>query len=354
MARKGKGRQTYDEALIFRVADLFFRKMTVKTIAETLGLSREAVYPLLVRARDLELVRLVPPVEKTLTQKFAEKFQCAEESIRVVNVEGKEQGNHIPAAAAELVLGLIKEVSRSGRHPVRLGLGPGRATLDFSKELSILLRSEPDVPQLKLVAITSGCSTQLPQYASTSFFNLFPRNVVEECVGFFAETIVTQTDFDKIRDSRLFKEMFRKRDEIDIVVTAMGDVDDEHDLLRQLMQQAGVEIHELKTAQRWVGNVQYRPFSETAPIRQQGDEMRAVTLFELEDFVKMVEKKHKHVVLMARQCGICGKNRAKALRPLLQSEQLKVWSELVLDVNTARELVTDIGSRGKRGAEEAG
>ena len=69
--------------------------------------------------------------------------------------------------------------------------------------------------------------------------------------------------------------------------------------------------------------------------------MRAVTLFELDDFVRMANAKNKHVVLIARQCGLCGKTRAAALRPLLTSPRLRVWSELVMDEATARDLVSN-------------
>jgi hypothetical protein len=42
---------------------------------------------------------------------------------------------------------------------------------------------------------------------------------------------------------------------------------------------------------------------------------------------------------MARQCGICGRSRAEALRPLLTNPQLKAFSNLVMDAATARELL---------------
>jgi hypothetical protein len=42
---------------------------------------------------------------------------------------------------------------------------------------------------------------------------------------------------------------------------------------------------------------------------------------------------------MARQCGICGRTRAEALRPLLTNPNLKVFSTLVIDAATARDLL---------------
>ena len=88
--------------------------------------------------------------------------------------------------------------------------------------------------------------------------------------------------------------------------------------------------------------MQYRPYSATEPIIENPKEMRTVTLFELDDFAKMADSKNKHVVLIARQCGLCGKTRAAALLPLLTSRRLRVWSDLVMDEATARDLIHDV------------
>ena len=64
-----------------------------------------------------------------------------------------------------------------------------------------------------------------------------------------------------------------------------------------------------------------------------------MTLYELEDLARIAGQKNKHVILMARQCGLCGRHRADALRPLLINPDLKVFSSLVLDAATARELL---------------
>lgn len=334
--------------LVFQVADLFFQGMKIRDIARELNLTREGVYPLLAKARELGLIRLVPPLEPELGQRVADKFKCNADSIRVVDVPGKEHGEQVAAVAAGVVVDLMKQVHRSGRDPVRLGLGPGRATRDFSKALGEYLVSDPSPPTLKLVAISAGCPATAPEYASSSFFNLFPRKVLERqpngdhgCVGLFAEPLVSCKDFARIRSWTQFHEAFKECDEIDIVVTAMGDLDDEHDLLRMFQEKAGINVSQLKK-KGWIGNVQYRPFSATGPILEKGDEMRAVTLFELDDFARLVEKKNKHVVLIARSCGICGKTRARALRPLLSVPRLKVWSEVVMDEATGRELLTRV------------
>ena len=65
----------------------------------------------------------------------------------------------------------------------------------------------------------------------------------------------------------------------------------------------------------------------------------AVTVFELEDLVERAKDRSKEVILMARQCGLCPCRRTGALRALVSNPDLKVFSRLVLDAATARELL---------------
>jgi DNA-binding transcriptional regulator LsrR (DeoR family) len=88
-----------------------------------------------------------------------------------------------------------------------------------------------------------------------------------------------------------------------------------------------------------VGNVQYRPYTAKGPVEEKPDDLRAVTLYELDDLMRISGQKNKHVILMARQCGICKRNRAEALHPLLTNPNLKVFSTLVMDAATARDLL---------------
>ena len=55
--------------------------------------------------------------------------------------------------------------------------------------------------------------------------------------------------------------------------------------------------------------------------------------------MRIAGQKKKHVILIARQCGIWERTRGEALRPLLTDPSLKVFSTLVMDAATARELL---------------
>ena len=45
--------------------------------------------------------------------------------------------------------------------------------------------------------------------------------------------------------------------------------------------------------------------------------------------------------IVAGPCMLCGKTRSDALRPLLSEPALRIWSRIVMDMETAAELVKD-------------
>jgi DNA-binding transcriptional regulator LsrR (DeoR family) len=70
--------------------------------------------------------------------------------------------------------------------------------------------------------------------------------------------------------------------------------------------------------------------------------VRAVTLFELDELVAIAKDRSngKYVVLVAGPCGECGATKKNALRPLLANERLRLWTHLIVDAKTAKELLT--------------
>jgi DNA-binding transcriptional regulator LsrR (DeoR family) len=156
----------------------------------------------------------------------------------------------------------------------------------------------------------------------------------------FAETVVRCKDFNDLKKHPGIREVFEERDKNDIVVNSMGDLEDEHDLLGTFLRDAKIDVPKM-LEQGVIGSVQDRPFTAKGPYKEKPGDNRAATVFELEDFVRMADSHHHHVVLIARQCGAdnCGLSRARSLRPLLTIESLRVFSEIVMDVATAQDLM---------------
>jgi hypothetical protein len=104
------------------------------------------------------------------------------------------------------------------------------------------------------------------------------------------------------------------------------------------LKDSGVDVERL-LRNGWVGNVQYRPYTRSGAVKEKAKELRAVTVFEIEDLAGLAKRRDKEVIQMGRQCGLCSRMRAEALLPLLRNPELKVFSRLVLDRATAEELL---------------
>lgn len=352
------------EDLLFRVLELFVNKNLTaaditKKIATEFGLKlqRTNVYPLLREGIRRGFLRFTPPTSDSLRERVAEKFGLNSARIHVVNARQEENDEYVAAAGAQVVLSLIKKFSLyKPREPIRLGLGPGRATRALARNLGLAMRADLNAPKLALHAITAGCPSRSPMYAPLAFFSFFEPDIVKEADALFTEPVVSCAEYEMIKQRPGFAKAFAKRDKIDIVVTSLGDAEDEHDLFRNLHEgyedadpptgkpeANSVALQDLKR-QGWRGNVQFRPYSNEGIIYEAPHSFRAPTLFELEDLREMAsaatDRKHpRAVVLTVQPCGKCGKLRTGALLPLLVVPELRVWSELVVDAATARDLL---------------
>jgi len=70
--------------------------------------------------------------------------------------------------------------------------------------------------------------------------------------------------------------------------------------------------------------------------------------------VRMARSGEKYVLVVAGPCAKCRATRTPALRPLVEEAGLRVWSHLVTDVRTARELLPEHWSRRAAARETSG
>jgi len=350
--------------ILYRIAELRIReRKNADAVAAQINrefpgehLSREMVVARLSDALESELIRLQPATNNVLAADLEGRFHCEPGSIRVAECPHKESNAGISYCAAEWAVELIAEISRgTGNEETWLGLGPGSATRDFAQRLAQLLKEKATPPKLNLVAISAGCPPDHPQYSSISFFNLFPAGVVNKQLGFFAETFMKTKDFERMkRESRYgTREAFEIKNDVRLVVTSMGNKCP-HSLFRVFHEQSSGAVGQAGTGTKWwnscIGDCQYRPFGMDGPIQEGPDDLRAVTLFELEELRELAKQRYRHVLLIARPCWHCppGNTRADALYPLLANQKLRIWSRLALDAATARELIQTHEKMSKR------
>jgi hypothetical protein len=342
-----------DSKQVLRICELFFADTKAQEIADLVNSefqlkkpaewNRQNVYAALKLAKELGWVKFQSPGNRSLEESLVKDFKLKPKTVHVVATPRPEDNELVASSAASIALERIRKLHKDGLETVGLGLGVGRACLDFARHLSSLIRTAPDRTSIRLTlhAISAGCPADKPYYSPTSFFNLFDRPNVVKAVGLFCQTMCHVRDFQRVTEQSGFDEAMCHRDAINIVVNSMGCPDDPHDLLSQSLTQEKVDVDMWKTRLHVAGNVQYRPFTPEGPVTEGEDELRAVTLFELDDFVTWSKQEDKCLILISRQCGVCkgegSRARAKALYPLLTQPNLRVFKELFVDEVIAAE-----------------
>ena len=323
-------------------------------------ITREKIYPMFWEACNRGFLLLQPPAEHHLREKLEYNFRLKRHpgEITVVNVNGENAAQHVTSTAADQIVELIERVGKEKREmypsepekqAVHLGMGAGFATMLVARRLAYKIRSGTEVPQIVLHAISSGgFLPNEPHKSPSTYFSYFdPALMNVKFVALFSATVVSNSDYENQKANPAIRYSFEKRDEIDIIVTSLASAEHEHGLLGQylthLVEQRLISRDVLTKMFEagWIGDVQFRPYSAEGPLPENVCPVRAVTLFELDELVKIAKDRTsgKYVVLVAGPCGECGETKKNALRPLLANDNLRLWTHLILDAKTAKELL---------------
>ncbi|MGL4595402.1 MAG: hypothetical protein ACRCUY_11810 [Thermoguttaceae bacterium] len=325
-------------------------------------ITREKIYPLFWEACQRGFLLLNAPVENHLSRQLKSHFGLDDYlgEITVVNISSETAALHVASKAADKIIELIDRVWKEKKlqfpndpekQSVHLGMGAGYAAMLVAKRLAQKIQFGEDMPMLVLHAIsTGGFLPNEPHKSPSTYFTYFDsmmQNV--RFVALFSETVVDSEDYEKIKRNPSIRFSFEQKGNIDIVLTSLAAADHEHGLLVQylshLVEQKLLKPNLLQTMRDsgWIGDVQFQPYSAIGPIPEVCP-VRAVTLFELDEMVKMArEPNGKYIVLVAGPCGECGATKKHALKPLLSNENLRLWTHLVTDARTAREMLAKNG-----------
>jgi len=322
-------------------------------------LTREKIYPMFWEACHRGFLLLQPPPEHHLRKKLENSFALYKHpgEVTVVNVSGETAAQHVTSVAADQIVELIERVwkEKKEQYPndpekqaVHLGMGAGFATMLVARRLAFKIRSGAEVPPIVLHAISSGgFLPNEPHKSPSTYFSYFdPALMNVEFVALFSATVVSSSDYENQKANPAIRYSFERRDEIDIIVTSLASADHKHGLLGQylthlidqrlLSKEALTKMH----SAGWIGDVQFRPYSVAGPLPEDVCPVRAVTLFELDELVEIAKSRsNRYIVLVAGPCGECGKTKKNALRPLLANEKLRLWTHLIVDAKTAKELL---------------
>lgn len=309
-------------------------------------MNRERIYPMFWEAMRRRFLLLLPPRERLLAQQIAETFgldhlKRDEEAIQVVNARGPEAPKNVSGVAADVVYRLIHKLGRKKRK-VHVALGAGLSSMHVAQRLAQRVYSDLRCPNLVLHALSAGgFLVDQPHKAPITYFSYFSGALTKvEYVGLFSETVVSRQEFERVRDNPGVRESFARAGEIDIVITSLAAAGDPHGMLGQflhtLAKQNSIRSDAIQRMLEagWVGDVQFRPYTPDRALDTECP-VRVVTLFEIADLVRLAQTTDKYVILVAGPCGECGQPKTEALLPLIENPELRLWTHLVTDVETA-------------------
>jgi DNA-binding transcriptional regulator LsrR (DeoR family) len=337
----------FDDTLLVSVCERFLRGDTTLEIANWLNdehdipATRENIYPLLREARRRGYFFILPPPEGYLQQRICDSFRLDQERVHVLRVRGDAARDYVADAAAQEIVQLVHELKKRKKERVRIGLGGGGTVLRVARALGSRLRLEGSLPKLGLHALTSGFDVHNPWTAPVSFFGHFDRAAPDiEYVGLSAPAVVEAEEYDHVKELPEVNKSFSMAKKIDIVITSLASSSDKHGELNRFMNLSVDKTMRVRALKKsgWVGDVSYRPYSRKGPIVTTAG-IRAVSLFEVDDLVKLAKKPNKHVVLVAAPCGGCNETKGEALLPLLERKNLRLWTHLFMDLTTAQSLL---------------
>jgi DNA-binding transcriptional regulator LsrR (DeoR family) len=314
--------------------------------------TRQQIYELVEEARKRSFFHMRPPLNVQLQRSIAAKYPVNIGRIAVVPVGGAPALDVVAMEAAEVALRLMRSIAPTKRRRVHVGLGAGFTTRAIVQHLVTLLSKEREPPPLALHALSTGFDGDQPSVAPMAFFGLFDTLGLDiEYIGLFAPSMVRWQDYERVKRQPGARQAFERAGEVDIVITSLASAQDAHGTLNSFLAGVPEDIARLSQA-GWVGDLQYRPYSQRGPLLVQ-TRFRAVTLFELSDLVTMVRSANRSVIVAAAPCTRCGQTRSAALHALLSVPGLRLTTHLVTDLSTARELLKE-SARSQRLDRHAG
>ena len=320
-------------------------------ISDALGLRREQPYEMLKYAVDQGWIKFSPPLEHSLAEKLRDRRDLLE-GVDVVHTSVPED---VAYRGAKMLVELVRQVAgekgkrRGKKTAVHIGLAAGGTIRQVAKSLADLLREQPAGLPSELVfhAIVTGMQLRDPTTDPSSFFIYLsdPRLPVKiRFVSLHGPAMPDEQLIEELKNRSFgIKDAFDEKDKIDIIVTSGSSWKDEkHSMLKALMEKHDETGLQTLLDEGCVADMCWRPLRDDRPSETK-TKHRALTLYDLSDFAKLIKKDGKRVLLVLGPCvrDGCGKPKGDVLKTIM-SIQPPLISHLVVDTRTARQALDEL------------
>jgi hypothetical protein len=268
-------------------------------------------------------------------------------------VAAVDDGNHsafeaVAELAADQVLYLIRQVHEAGQDMdpapewVHIGLAAGGTSRAFATHLARKLRSEHNLPKLCLHTLTSGFFVDNPD--SAPLVSLGQFNDIEPRVRFvvlFSAPLVSPQEAKELPKRPFTRDAFNEAEKLDIVVTSVSVAGHGHSLFQRAVEQEDPTRAEQRLSalqqKGWAGDIMWQPYSGRGQLID--TEVRAVSVVNFADLVRLSNDPAKHVVCIAGPCADCGQPKHEAVAPLMRCPKTRrPFDHFVTTESTARKL----------------
>jgi DNA-binding transcriptional regulator LsrR (DeoR family) len=302
-----------------------------------IAIRRERAWHLVSYAAVHRWLKYTPPTQPTLESELKRRYPWLREVVTVHT--GAFEG--VAYRGAELLVRILQGAAGTGKAELHLGFAGGSSMARTARELSEQLKDPAHgrLPRkIVLHTMVAGFNDD-PTVDPASFCSFFagdPAILVDfEYAVLRAPSIVTPEEYARLRAQQQIHECFERARALDVIVTSCALWQDPHSILRTFMAKRSPESFRRLEEAGCVGDMLSRPLGPRGPLPDDGLEIRALTLMELDDLRAFIDA-GKRVVLVSSPCSICGGSKTATLRVILDCALI---SDLVVDSRTARQLL---------------
>jgi DNA-binding transcriptional regulator LsrR (DeoR family) len=299
--------------------------------------TRQAAYPMLLKAAEAGWLRFVPKASFTWSSKLRAHYNWLTD-VKVVHTN---QFEDVAYQGAEMLITLLQHMNREAKQKVHIGFAGGHAMRRLAQIFAQLLdESEADLPEtLVLHALVAGFEVLDPTTDPNTFFMLFRNrtsvNTRFEFVGLHTPPVVRASEYEALRGSEGIRESYEYARDLDIIVTSAADWSDEHSTFRRYMEKSA-DCAETLVRAGCIGDMLWLPMGPRGPLEVQ-TKIRSMSLIELRDLPALV-RRGKFVLLVLGPCAMCQRTKSQILASILGSKP-RLISHLVVDTRSAREVL---------------
>jgi len=314
----------------------------LKELRIDIEITREDPYRFIAYAASQKQLRFIPPSDFTLTEQLKAKYPILQ-SVKVVGSNAMDDIAYHGAAAVKDLLRIHYAVKSKSK--VRIGFGGGYSSRRLSRALAELLQQVEDVPSTIVFHALAGgfdlddVNAHADSTNPNSFWSYFVDNpghrFESQFMGLSAPGLVTWEEAKYLRQLRGIKEVFDKREEVEIIVSSAGHWGEGHTQYMRY-EKAAPKFNRALVAAECVGDVLWHPVTRK---KMPGNPaLVPMTLFTLDEVSERI-RNNARVLLVIGPCGFCGESKNSILRAILDDGSRKLVTDLVVDARCALEIL---------------